>query len=351
MASWYCSREQVKFAASINGATEDTRIDRIIEAVSRRLERTTRRIFIPKTQTRLYRWPQRDGRGYILYLDFDLISVSTLQTKAQDTSPTTISSSDYFLEPVNYGPPYDRIEIDLSSSAAFESGDTPQRSISVAGSWGYSDDTVTGGIVSSGLSSSSSAVSMVCSNAALIDVGDTLLIESEQIFVSDRTFAARGSILLDDTLTADPADVTVTVDGSHGIVAREVIKIDSEEMFVSSVSTNDLTVIRQYNGSVLAAHSNDAAISINRTLTIERGINGTTAATHADATAINVYEPTFDVVNLCVAESIAMFHQETAGWGRSVGAGDGATEFQGASLAQLRKAVQDYYRPLRLAAV
>ncbi len=351
MATWYCTREQVKLAGSISGSTEDTRIARIIEAVSRRLEEETRRIFIPKTQTRLFRWPQRDGRGYILDLDFDLISISTLQTKAQDDSPTTIPSSDYFLEPTNFGPPYNRIEMDLSGSGSFESGDTSQRSISVAGSWGYSNVTVTGGTVSSGLASSSSAVSLVCSNASLIDVGDTLLIESEHIFVSDRTFAALGSILLDDTLIADPSDVTVTVDGSHGIVAREVIKIDSEEMYVSSVSTNDLTVIRAFNGSTLAAHSNNAVISINRTLTIERGANGTTAATHANATAISVYEPPFDIVNLCVAESIAIFHQETAGWGRTIGSGDGATEFQGQSLSRMRKAVIDSYRPMRKAAI
>ena len=56
---------------------------------------------------------------------------------------------------------------------------------------------------------------MVGSGADLIDVGDTLLIESEQVFVSDRSFAALASILLNmaGNLAADKATVTVTVDG------------------------------------------------------------------------------------------------------------------------------------------
>jgi hypothetical protein len=111
------------------------------------------------------------------------------------------------------------------------------------------------------------------------------LIDSEQIFVSGRDFAARGSILLNmgSNLAATNATTTVTIDGSHGIVAGEVIRIDSEQMYVISVSTNDLTVVRAFDGSVLASHNDDAAIHVNRTLTIERGMNGTTAASHSDS--------------------------------------------------------------------
>ncbi len=216
----------------------------------------------------------------------------------------------------------------------------------MAGSWGYGADTKSGGTVGSGLSSDSSVVSMVCSNASLVGVGDTLLIESEQVFVSDRAFAAIvTSALIDGALTADNSNVTVTVDVAHGILQGEIIQVDSERMFVSSVATNDLTVIRAYDGTTLAAHNNDTAIQINRTLTIERAKNGTTAATHADATAISVYEPPFDIVNLCVAESLAQFHQESAGWGRAIGSGEGAQEFNGRSLSEYRKwVIAEYTR-------
>jgi len=193
---------------------------------------------------------------------------------------------------------------------------------------------------------------MVCSDGSLIDVGDTLLIESEAVFVSDRSFAALDSILVNDaSITADRADVTITVDASHGIKAGEVIRLESEQMYVEVVSGNDLTVQRAYNGTVLAAHANDTPVHINRTLTIERGVNGTTAATHSDDTAVSAYEVPFDVRELCAAASVAALHQESAGWGREIGTGEGAREMTGRSLAELRKDVVAHFQRPRIGAI
>jgi len=358
MANWYTSRERVKTAISLNGSQFNDAVERVIEASSRDIDRWTRRHFIPKTQTRLYRWPQpRPGRASWLWLDQDLLSVSTLQTKAQNTSPTTISSSDYFLEPNNPesdgNTRYNRIEIDLSSTASFEAGDTPQRSISVAGSWGWGNATKGAGTIDDSGGISSSDTTLIVSDASKIDVGDTLLIDSEQVFVSDRTFAARASVLLNmgSNLAATNATVTVTLDGSHGILAGEIIRLDSEQMYVVSVSTNDLTVVRAWDGSVLASHNDDVACHVNRTLTIERGINGTTAASHSDGASISKYAPEADIARWCLAESIATYHQEHSGWGLSVGTGDGATELDGRDLGQLRKSMVAYYRKVREAVI
>ena len=354
LPNWYASREQVKRSLEIKGVERDFTIDRIIESISRLIDKETRRYFIPRIETRLYRWPNSIyGQGQVLYLDQDLISITTLQSEAQNASPTTIASTDYFLEPNNTGPPFDRIEIDISSSASFNSGDTPQRSISVLGSWGFDNDTRSTGTVASGLASDATVTTFVCSDASLIEVGDTLLIQSEQVFVSNRDFAAlAGSIQTNDAaIAADMADVTITVDGSHGILAGETIRLDSEEMYVERVATNDLTVIRAWNGTVLATHADDLAVHINRTLTIERGVNGTTGATHANATTISKYLVEREIGMYCVAESIASYMQERAGWGRQVGAGEGATEFSAKALGDLRKRVLSRYRRMRMAVV
>lgn len=352
MANFYCGRRAVKRAAGINGADQNTIVMRLIEAASRLIDQETRRRFIPETATRLYRWPNRLSRGgYILWLDRDLLSISTLQAKAQNSTPTTIVAADYFLEPQSLGPPYDRIEIDLSSSAAFEAGDTPQRSISVAGSWGYGNATKAGGTVSSGLAADAAAVSFVCSDSSLIDVGDTLLIQSEQLFVSGRASAALGTILLDGALTATKSQVSVTVDPAHGIVTGEVVLVDSERMFVEAVSGNVLTTVRAYDGSTLAAHADNTAVHIYRTLTVVRGVNGTTAAVHANATAISVYTPPPDITNLCLAETIAMFSQERAQWGRELGGAEGAAELTGRALSDLRRRIIGNYRRTREAAI
>jgi hypothetical protein len=358
MANWYLSRERFKSAASISGGQFNDAVDRVIEASSRDVDRWTRRHFIPKTQTRLYRYPQgRPGIATVLWVDQDLLSVSTLQTQAQNATPTTISSSDYFLEPVNPEPDgntrYNRIEIDESSTAAFESGDTRQRSISVAGSWGWGNDTETAGTVDDSGGISSSDTALIISDSSKVEVGDTLLIDSEQIFVSGRNFAAKGSVLLNmgSNLAAVNSTVTVTLDSSHGIVAGEVIRIGSEQMFVISVSTNDLTVIRAFDGSVLAAHNDDAAIHVNRTLTIERGLNGTTAASHSDSATITRYRPDADVARWALAEALATWHQEHSGWGRSIGTGDNATELTGREITQMRQSMVSYYRKTREAVI
>ncbi len=322
------------------------------------IDDATRRFFIPKTETRLYRWPQRQpgstayGTSYVLWLDQGLISVTTLQTKAQDTSPTTVAATDYFLEPANQGPPYDRVEIDLSSTASFESGDTPQRSISIAGSWGYTATTRSGGTVSSGLASDATATSFVSSSGVLVEVGHTLLIESEQVFVSGVTNAAEpNNDLLNGALTKDMSVTTVTVDDGTRYTVGEVILVEAEKMLIESISGNNLTVERGHDGTEVAAHIDDTAVQVNRTFTIERGVNGTTAATHANATAVSVYEVPFDVNTLAIAEAIAAIAQESSGWGRIVGTGEGGTELSGRTLSDFRKRVVDQYKRTRIAKI
>lgn len=345
--NFYCTRQDIKLRGpKIEGSEYDFIVDQQIDATSRKIEKECGgRIFIPKTQTRLFRWPPelRADRSTILWLDFDLLSVSAILAQAQDLTPVAVSS--YFLEPVNQ-PPYNRIEIDLSSSSYFGSGATPQRSISVAGSWGYTNATKSGGTCVSGLSSSASAVSMVCSNGFLIEVGNMLLIESEQVFVSDKTGAILGSIQLSSgATTQDMADNVVTTNSAHGVNAREVIRFDSEEMFVIAVpSTTTLSVIRAWNKTTLATHSAATALHVFRTLTIVRAQNGTTAATHADTTAVSVYTPPSDIVSLCIADVLASMQQEIASWGKTIGPIDNGLEFTGRALRALWKETTDPYK-------
>lgn len=293
---FYCTRESVKLAADLAGAKINALLDQYIEAASVDIEIATARRFIPYTATKLYPWPQNAGASSVLYLDEDLISVTALKAAAQDASPTTIVAADYFLEPVNE-PPYRRIEIDLSSDAAFAAGDTGQRSISVAGSWGYSADTIAAGALAAALVDTTGTVVDV-TNSKLVGVGDTLLIDSEQMFVSEKGLLTTGTTLNDASVTANQNDVTITVASGAAILQGEVITLDSERMLVESISGNDLTVQRGYDGSVLAAHTTGITVYAPRRLTVVRGVNGTTAATHLIAAAAVRFAPPADVVKI-----------------------------------------------------
>ena len=353
MANLYTTLEAVKATANIQGSTFNTPILRAIESASRSIDRACNgRRFIPETKTKVWHWPPRDkGVGWKFWLDDDLISVTTLKTKAQNASPTTIPSTDYFLEPANSGPPYDRVEIDLSSTAAFEAGDTSQRSIEIIGSWGFTDDTIAAGVIDDSGGISASDTVLIVSDEGLIGVGDTLLIESEQLYVSKKVSAALGSILINDaSVTASMTNDSITVDASHGLVEGERILLDSEAMLITNIATNVLTVIRQYDGTTLAAHADDTAVHVFRTLTVVRATNGTTAATHADAVAITKYSPPFDVQELTIALTLNAFQQGRASYGRTVGVGDQAREYTGAGLRDLWENVKTLKR-LRVAAI
>lgn len=350
MVNLYAGLETVKRAAGISGADKDIVLLRIIEAASRRIDQQVRRRFIPLTATRLFDWPQELGSSsVILWLHDDLLAVTTLLSKAQDTSPTTIVAADYFLEPQRYGPPYNRIEMDLSAAAAYESGDTPQRSISVAGRWGYGEDTKAAGTLAAAISTTT-ATTLTCSDASLIDVGDTLLIESEQLYVSARA-TVDTTANTSGALNADKSQTTVALSNGALVSPGEVLLINSERMYVDSISGNNATVIRAYDGSVLATHADAQDVYVYRLLTVVRAVNGTTAATHANSTAISKYVPPLAIIDLCVAESIAAFHQEQSGWGRVVGTGEGQRAWSGSALDDLRRRVISVYRRGRQAAV
>lgn len=347
MANWYCSRERLKTASNIAGAQFDALIDSYIEAASREIDRQFHRRFIPLTAVRSYPWPQRFGRSWVLYLDEDLISVSALTRTGTDV--VAIASTDYFLEPSIFGPPYNKIEIDLASSAYFGSKDTHQRQILVTGLWGYKNDTVAAGALAEALDSSETGVDIT--NSALVDVGNTILCGTEAMFVSGKTLITTGSAL-NGNLTASKSEVSVTLTlNATPPIAGEIIQIDSEQMYVQSISGSVLTVERAYNGTVLAAHTGALVVYAFRTLTVTRGENGTTAAAHDTASALTTYAPPADIQNLCLAMAQGYRTQGSAGWAGVIGGGDQPVETSMRGLRQYFNDVKKTYARRLVAAV
>ena len=346
MANWYVGRSAAKRAVGIDGSDRNTVIDSHIEAASREIDALTNRRFIPESKLRNFAWPQRNGRRvYVVYLDEDLLSVDSNGLTKEGDDATVIATADFFLEPQGIGPPYHRIEIDLASTAFFSAKDTHQRQIRVTGSWGFSDDTKAAGTVRDSGGINASVTSLLVSDGSLVDVGDTLLIGTEQLLVTEQASAAEENAdLLDGALTVDKSEVSVTVDNGGRYNVNEMILVDSERMLIESISVNVLTVKRAYDGSVLALHANDAPVSVFRTLTVTRGENGTTAATHALAVAITKYAPPSDIVALCKALAIGYYEAEKGGWTGTVGSGEGTVRVSQSGLNKLRDRVERRYR-------
>ncbi|MFI1728186.1 hypothetical protein ACH40E_02885 [Streptomyces acidicola] len=327
MGVWYATREDVMRALDSKETARNARqIDRALESASRGVEALCHRTFAPTTATKSFDWPgPQYARPWRLWLDAnEVISVTTLTSGG-----TTIASGDYFLEPDAYGPPYNRIEIDLGSSAAFTSRDTYQRAITVTGLFGYRNDETAAGTLTAAVNSATvTTLSVNAAASALLGAGSVLRIDSERLLVTARAMADTGQNLGGSGLTAQANSVTVAVGDGTQFAMDETILIDSERMLVVDIAGNQLTVIRAWDGSVLAAHPNGANIYAPRTLTVTRGALGTIPATHANSATVTRWDPPGPIRDLTIAETINRLTNERAGYARTRRTGDGNSSDQ-----------------------
>ena len=335
----YATRETISRATDYaTTALRATHIDRALQSASRSLETRLHRHFYPLTETVTFQDPyplafSGSSWAFGFYLERDLRSVTAVTVDG-----TAVASTDYSLHPSKYGPPYSAI--DLPSFVGVTTV--------INGLWGYSADTKTGGTITANISTTT-ATTLSCSDASLVGIGDLILINSEQMVVTGRA-TADTTTNTNGALTADIAEQTVTVGDGTAIKLGETITIDTERMLVTNIVTNDLTVERAYDGSTLAAHSDATDVYAARTLTVVRGQVGTTATIHTSADTITVNVPPAEIVEACIAETLTLLEQESSGYGRVIGSGEGQREAAGKGLADVRRRV-DRLRRQRAVAV
>jgi hypothetical protein len=327
-----CTREDVKGALDFKESARDNAlVDAAIEAAARDVEGGAHRVFYPVIATRLFAWPnfQRAYPWRLWLNQNDLISLT-----AASAGGVAIPLANIFLEPVNSGPPYTWIELDRSKTSAFAAGSTPQRSISLSGQWGYGAATAPAGTLGAAMSDTTGTVAQV-SNSAAMGVGDSILIDSERMLVTDRAMITTAQIQQGSGCsTASAADKTLAVTDGAKYAAGEIVLLDSERMKVVDIASNNLTVIRAWDGTALATHSG-ATIFAPRSLTVTRGALGTTAVTHSNAAPVSVHVNPALIRELATAVAGNYVLQKTSGWSRMVGEGESARPASGQALAFL----------------
>lgn len=345
---WYCTREDVTDTLDASPSIRMYRqVDDAIEAASRDIDGDFNRVFYPTLKTVYKDWPNgQHAAPWVLWLDQDeVISVDTLISGG-----AAIASTDYNLEPFNVGPPYDRIEIDLASAAAYNTGSTYQRSIAITGLFGFNDVRRPSGALAAAVADATTTT-VVVSDGSRVGIGSLLIVDDERMSVTDRAMTSTGLTVSSGATTASASDVTLTASGS-GIMPGETLLVGSERMFVLDVVGAVASVKRAADGTVLATHSASDTIYASRSLTVERGVLGTTAASHADTTAIYTQRYPGSVSRLCRAEAINIILQESAGYARTVGSGENVRNASGAGLADARlRARQAYGRKARMRSV
>ena len=225
---------------NITGTGFDIRLRELLETGSRLIDRYCNRHFYVLVATRKF-----DGDGGTKLPVPDLISVTSLKTddNKDRTFETTWAATDYLLYPPNADPtkewagPYSRVVVDTEAGSedVFTQG---LQTVQIDGKWGYREVTGDSGTdINNGASYSATATALVVDDGSKLAVGHTLLIGSEQLYVTD-------------------------------------------------ISTNTLTVTRE--------------------------VNGTTAASIADNTDINLYRYPDPVGQACLLQASQLWHRKDA---------------------------------------
>ena len=250
-----------------SGWTSDANaIRRILEAASRRIDDYCGGgTFGPQTQTRYYdignnalrQSPQyqtvsvTDGlvttnsSSGVVPLDGWFISPTTVTAygatdRATSETLTEGHANDFFLMPYNFSPKT-ILKLNEDTTKGLDAG---QQTLSILGAWGYTADTVS--VTTSDLIGSTTATSVSVTSAANLGPAQTILINTEQLYIT-------------------------------------------------SISGN--------------------------TLTVERGVNGTTADTHSGGTSLSRYDYPELVVQACLDLSKIVFRDRDMGAATSIGSG------------------------------
>mgnify|MGYP001559710696 CR=1 FL=1 len=192
---------------------------RLLEDVSRAVDELCHRQFYSAVATRLYGDHERvNTASRELWLPDDLISVTTLKVDddGDGTFETTlVSSTDYWLWP--YNPPahnpYNRIDLNPRSTLR-SAWPLNRRRVQLVGKFGFSDEFESAGTLGAAIS--------------------------------------------------DTTGTSVTMTAGHTVLAGDTIRVDTEDLYVTVVATNTLTVTRALNGSTAATHANAAAVTRRR---------------------------------------------------------------------------------------
>ena len=253
-----------------SGWTSDAgSIRRILEAVSRRIDDYCGGgTFGPLTETRFYdigSGSLRDSPQYqtVAITDDIKTSMSTPGVVPLDgwiVSPTTVTAygatdratsetltegynADFWLMPYNSAPKT-ILKLNEDTTKGFDAG---QQTLSILGSWGYTADTV--------------------------------------------------SVTTCDAITSTTA-TSASVTSAANLGPAQTILIDSEQLYITAISGN--------------------------TLTVERGVNGTTGATHSGGATVYRYDYPELVVQAALDLAKIVFRDRDLGAATTIGSGDAA---------------------------
>lgn len=208
----YASRDALKVRLGETLTANDAIYQAILEAVSKQVDAHCKRVFQPYLATRYF----TPTNGGYLFLDADLLAITTLKTDENDDRIYEViwAAADYDLLPLNAQAdqrPYWKI---ATTPLGAESFPISAKSVELAGKWGYWQD----------------------------------------------LFTTPSSL----TAGVNASTTTMPVTAGTDFEALQTIEVDSEQMYVTAIVGNNLTVERAQNGTTAATHDSGKAVKKHR---------------------------------------------------------------------------------------
>lgn len=337
---WYTTLEAVGTALDSQlTARNNAQVRRAVQSGTRAAEGLLRRRFRPWTGSHTFTTLTSRPASRLVFGRYELIAATTVTT----ADGTVIDPADYTLGASpgtvegDDGPPYNRITLDDGSS-------WPGGGATIAGVYGYRDDEETVGTLGAILGSAATATAAVTWSTAGIGTGDLLRIDDERMVIRARTWVDSAQDLGGSGLAASMADVTAPVPNGGAFGVDEVVQLGSERMLITAITGNNLTVVRAWDGSVLAVHNTGADIYTLTGVELDRGQAGTAAASHTSSSTIYRHVVPGLVQDLAGAEAINQLQQEGGGYGATRGSGDSEVAVGLGGLAAIRASARQAYR-------
>lgn len=183
----YATVTQLKAQIKITATTDDVILLGMLEAASRWINAHCGRTFYAMTETRYYGDDDLDFDVPLkLWVD-DLLSITTLKCDSalDGTYSTTLAVTDYNLWP-NRG--YPKLSVILNDETGdYYAWSDGRRSIQIAGTWGYGDKAGASpwlAVASTGTVATASVTTLAVTNGADFEAGNTILVGTEQMYVT-----------------------------------------------------------------------------------------------------------------------------------------------------------------------
>lgn len=228
----YASLAEVQAAMDRTGDGDESELERVAERVSRAFDDETHRVFYSYLDTRYF--DTRGGR--VLFIDDDLVSVTTLKVDGSNDGSfeetlTEGLTNDFVLAPFNESA---KTMIELRPGGSRNAWPWGSLRVEVDGIFGFGAETELPGDTVRNAPLTAAGLTLDVADGTLFSVGQTLVIEDEQVYISGiSTNALTITRAANGTIAAEYAQDTVISRVKYHEVVNAAVVAQSTRLFLA----------------------------------------------------------------------------------------------------------------------